>query len=305
MKNKFLLLFTSLLLSLNYSFSQWAPNGATWYTGIVESISSLNQGYIRTNSIGDTVLNSIDCKLLESVHVNSSGQITLLDTLIMYSDSGRVYHYRNGSFYLLYDFSLNAGDSWQTIAPYPSPFTGSGNPPDTIVEVVVDSVSTITISGISKKVMYVHSDSNDWYFWNPVIEDIGSAGGLFPYIYDWLDFEIPFLRCYNDSILQYDTEVNFPCDTLLNSIENFEKSNLEEIILYPLPVNERLNFLFNSSEKIDRFLLFDEVGRLMMKGDEQELKGGISMVNYSSGIYFIQLLTENRPRSLKFVIFHP
>ena len=187
------LLFTFLLLSQNYSFSQWSPNGATWYTGIIENISSQNQGFIRTISIGDTVLNSIDCKLLESVHVNSSGQITLVDTLIMYSDSGRVFHYRNGSLYILYDFSLNAGDSWQTIAPYPSLFTLSGNSPDTIVEVVVDSISTITISGIAKKVMYVHSDSNDWYFLNPIIEDIGGAGGLFPYIYDWLDFEIPLI----------------------------------------------------------------------------------------------------------------
>lgn len=303
MKNKFLFLFTFLLLSKNYSFSQWAPNGATWYTGIVENISSPNQGYVRTNSIGDTVLNSIDCKLLESVLINSSGQVTLVDTLIMYSDSGRVYHYRNGSFYLLYDFSLNAGDSWQTIAPYPSPFSLLGNPPDTIVEVVVDSISTITISGIAKKVMYVHSDSNDWYFLNPIIEDIGSFGGLFPYIYDWLDFDIPLLRCYSDSLLQYETGIISLCDTILNSVDEFGGGNFSDIVLYPVPVNERLNFQFNSSVKIESFLLYDEVGRIMMKGEGQELIGGISMVNYSSGIYFIQLLTSNSSRSFRILVY--
>lgn len=305
MKTKSLFLFIAILLSQNYSFSQWAPNGATWYTGIVESISSLNQGFIRTNSIGDTVLNTVNCKLLESVHVNSSGQVTLVDTLIMYSDNGRVYHYRNGSFYLLYDFSINAGDSWQTIAPYPSPFTGSGNPPDTIVEVVVDSVSTITISGITKKVMYVHSDSNDWYFLNPIIEDIGSAGGFFPYIYDWLDFEIPLLRCYSDSLLHYETGIISQCDTILNSVDEFGGDNFAEVVLYPIPVNELLNFQFNSSVKIESFLLYDKVGRLIMKGAGQELKEGISMLNYSSGIYFIHLLSSYSSKSFKIIIFNP
>ena len=92
MKIKILFLFTIILFLQNYSFSQWAPSGATWYTGILESISSPNQGYIRTNSVGDTVLNTVNCKLLESIHVNSSGQVSLVDTLIMYSDSGRVFH---------------------------------------------------------------------------------------------------------------------------------------------------------------------------------------------------------------------
>ncbi|MBP6427068.1 MAG: T9SS type A sorting domain-containing protein, partial [Bacteroidia bacterium] len=51
------------------------------------------------------------------------------------------------------------------------------------------------------------------------------------------------------------------------------------------------------------FLLYDEVGRIMMKGEGQELIGGISMVNYSSGIYFIQLLTSNSSRSFRILVY--
>ena len=151
--------------------------------------------------------------------------------------------------------------------------------------------------------MYVHSDSNDWYFLNPIIEDIGSFGGLFPYIYDWLDFNIPLLRCYSDSLFHYETGIISQCDTILNSVDEFGGDNFAEVVLYPIPVNERLNFQFNRSVKIVSFLLYDEVGRIMMKGEGQELIGGISMVNYSSGIYFIQLLTSNSSRSFRILVY--
>ena len=153
--------------------------------------------------------------------------------------------------------------------------------------------------------MYVHSDSNDWYFLNPIIEDIGSFGGLFPYIYDWLDFDIPLLRCYSDSLLQYETGIISLCDTILNSVDEFGGGNFSDIVLYPVPVNERLNFQFNSSVKIESFLLYDEVGRLILAGKIGELSSGISTMNYSSGFYYIKLISKNEIRSLKFLISHP
>jgi hypothetical protein len=140
---------------------------------------------------------------------------------------------------------------------------------------------------------------------NPIIEDIGSAGGLFPYIYDWMDFEIPFLRCYSDSISQYNTDPNLPCDTLLNSMDDFAANNFVDIILYPVPVNDRLNFHFNSTEKIDCFLLYDEVGRIISTGDEEILRSGISISNFSSGFYFMRFIKANCSRSIRFVISHP
>jgi len=262
-----------------------------------------NQGYIRTTSFGDTILNTTNCKMLESVKINSSGQVSSIDTIFMYSDSGKVYHYRSGSFYLLYDFTLNPGDSWQTIAPYPSPFTISGNPPDTIVQIVVDSVSTITISGISKKVMYVHSNFNDWLFLNPIIEDIGSAGGLFPFIYDWMDFEIPLLRCYSDSILIYDAEPNYPCDTLVNKV-NEATDFSTPIFITPNPADQNINLHIPDDGKIERFVIYNEFGKMVYQHNLENSTKEIFTGSFPDGIYFARAFKKNEVTSIKIVISH-
>jgi len=85
------------------------------------------------------------------------------------------------------------GDTWQISVPYPSPYIlVSLTSPDTIVTIIVDSVSSKIINGSSRKLQYVHSKNNDWYYFNPIIEGIGSTGGLFPYLYDWQDYDLPF-----------------------------------------------------------------------------------------------------------------
>ena len=51
------ILLISLLLFSSTAFAQtWGTHGTTWYTGILESFFSANQGYIQTIIIGDTTL---------------------------------------------------------------------------------------------------------------------------------------------------------------------------------------------------------------------------------------------------------
>ena len=301
--NVFYFLLVFILISITSS-AQWAPIGSSWHTGIIESFSSSNQGYIATNSIGDSVINFKNCKLMQSTHVNSSGQVTIVDTAFMYTDSGRVYDYKYGSFYLLYDFSLNQGGVWQTIAPYPSPFTLSGNPPDTIVNILVDSVSYRTISGISKKIMYVHSISNDWYFLNPIIEDIGSSGGLYPFIYDWSDFEIPLLRCYNDSNIQYQVDPNFSCDSILNEVNDSKTEVLNEIRVFPNPASDFIFFNLHRKDEVKYFLIYNELGVLTHIGNSEEIVNGIFVGDYSSGMYCIVFFFNAKTKATNFIISH-
>ena len=60
---------------------------------------------------------------------------------------------------------------------------------------------------------------------------------------------------------------------------------------------------FFVAEELGGYFGIEQVGRIMMKGEGQELIGGISMVNYSSGIYFIQLLTSNSSRSFRILVY--
>lgn len=302
MKKILISILIIFFFNTDISFSQWAPHGATWHTGIIESISSVNQGYVKTISIGDSLIGAQNCQMLESTHVNHLGQITDVDTAYMYSDSGKVYNYHYGSFYILFDFSLSPGQSWQTIAPYPSPFTMSGNPPDTMVQIIVDSVSSEIISGITKKLLYVHSVANDWYFLNPIIEDIGSMGGLYPFIYDWMDVEIPLFRCYNDSTIQYQVDAGIPCEMLLNNV--LENENVWNIRIFPNPSDNYLNIDFIKKEKNSFFVIINELGLTVYRGSSTETSQVLNTESFPSGIYSIVIFSNAKISSTNFIITH-
>lgn len=193
---------------------------------------------------------------------------------------GRIFHHRNGSFYLLYDFSLNAGDSWQTIAPYPSPFTLSGNSPDTILEVVVDSISSITISGIAKKVMYVHSDSNS-------INDIFIDRSNNKWIATFLGVYV-----YNDS-------------GIVLSNKNELSKNDSEIQIFPNPFNESISLI--TQYEIVLYSIYSSNGeRIKIQEIKQTgIPTHIIVINLGdlvSGLYFIELRSVNDYSLLKKII---
>lgn len=299
---KYLVTILVLFFTLQITQAQWAPNGATWHTGIIESFSSSNQGYIKTILVGDSLVGSHVCKMLESTRINYLGQTTSVDTAYMYYDSGRVYNYRYGSFYTLFDFSLSPGQSWYTIAPYPSPFTLSGNPPDTIVQIYVDSVSSQVISGITKKLLYVHSVSNDWYFLNPIIEDIGSMGGLHPFIYDWMDVEIPLLRCYNDSAIQFQVDASISCELLINDIS---ENGIEPIArIFPNPTDHYLKIEFSTLKKDLRFIIINQNGQTVYKGNGSNNGESVDVGNLPSGMYSIVIFSDEKTSSANFIITH-
>ena len=154
------------------SFSQnWLPNGAIWHTGIIESFFSTNQGYIFSSIVGDSTLLSKGTRIILSNHYDSRGILIKSDTNYMYEDTGKIFNFTSGQFYKLYDYNLMPGDTWQISVPYPSPYIViSMTSPDTVVTIKVDSISSTLIDGQLRKLQYVHSINNDWYFLNPAAE---------------------------------------------------------------------------------------------------------------------------------------
>ncbi len=297
------ILLISLLLFSSTAFAQtWGTYGTTWSTGILESFFSANQGYIQTIIIGDTTLLTQQCKILQSNHYNSSGQLVLVDTAFLYKSNNKIFCYLTNTFYTLYDFNASVGDTWQTIAPYPSPFSSSGNPPDSMVTIVVDSTSNTSINGQIKKVLYVHSAYNDWFFLNPIIEDIGSAGGLYPYIYGWMDNDIPYLRCYTDSSIFYQRNINFPCDTLINDIPENE---IIGMIVYPNPAHDQLKISFLNKHFQFQITILDSQGRECLRRKVQSGKQDIELdvQSLAAGFYSCILFNEHFKRIVKIIKF--
>jgi hypothetical protein len=299
----FIFLFTLTSFSSNRLHAQtWAPDGAIWHTGIIESFFSVAQGYTTTTVISDTIIASHSCKLLESIYYDSNGSVRSTDSAYMYSDSGAVYHYRQSQFYTIYDFNADSGDVWTISVPYPSMFA-SGNPPDTLVTIFVDSVSVININGIDRKVQYVHSLTNDWRFENPIIEGIGSAGGIFPFIFDWLDQFIPYLRCYSDKLLTYQTNsFGLACNDVISEVSENEISN--SIKLYPNPATDQLILegMNSGIPDLTNIRIINSFGK-EIKFQRIEKSKQLILVDVNSlpvGLYFILGTQFTR----KFIVYH-
>ncbi len=292
-KVKIFLFILALVTYCQCSLAQWAPLGAMWFTGIRESISSPAQGYLITTSNSDTVIMGESCKVLINEMHHSFSPAFIVDTFYMFEDSGIVYEFVNGQFSTLYNFNAVQGDTWNISVPYPSPFA-SGNPPDTIVTIYVDSTSSTIISGQSKKILYVHSLNNDWLFRNPIIESIGGSGGVHPFIYGWMDIDIPYLRCYSDSLISYQNPQAFPCDSLVSSVsDDFNGAN--NFLIYPNPALSFLEIIKVkpiSDMKICMNNILGQSQRINIIS-ENEYSLRLDVCELSSGVYYIILQLGN------------
>ena len=281
----------------------WLPLGATWYTGIVESFFSINQGYIVSSVLGDSIILTKNARVIKSVRHRSYNPIAIIDTMYIYDDGGKIYHFTNGQFYKLYDYNLMPGDTWQVSVAFPSPFA---SPPtttaDTIVTIIVDSVGTLNINGQIRKTQYVRSKNNDWYFLNPIIEGIGSSGGFFPFLYDWQDSDIPFLRCYTDSLFFYQANINFPCDTFINGISVNEFSELE---VFPNPATDLLKITFLNYQPQSLIIILDSHGRECLRRKTYSGESVISLDVHQlvPGFYYCLIINKSFNRTIKIIKF--
>ena len=106
------ILFLALLyLPIFVQSQNWFPNGATWYYNYQEQFAFPANGYTKYTVIKDTIIISRPAKLIKRETIRYNGNIILDDSLFVREDSSKVYYYKNNSFKLMYDFTLNVGDT--------------------------------------------------------------------------------------------------------------------------------------------------------------------------------------------------
>jgi hypothetical protein len=295
MRSLFFIFFFQTVFQLSVYSQQWAPTGCVWHYGMIESYFAGDQGYLRVESIGDTVIHGQQCKILHKTRYDAYWH-TLTDegNDYMYSSNDVVYHFMNDTFYTVYDFNAMPGDTWTVAVPSPSPWFST----DTLVKIIVDSVSTITIQNQILKSLYVHSDSNEWRFLNPIIERIGSMGGMFPFIYGFMDMDIPFFRCYADTSIFYNRNPSQPCDTVIDDLPEFPEAS--DFSIYPNPSSGNWHIKVPvSSMYLHRTFIrvYNAYGQLILSREIKfENNNGVPIDahDFKPGIYEVQLATENQ-----------
>jgi hypothetical protein len=258
-KYLFLILF---IVQYSFAFTQeWAPSGATWYYTYKPDLS---YGYVKIQSIGDTIIQEKPCKSLRQIAYGwtSPGYLDTIDIGVIhtYEEGDKVYYLVEDQFYVLYDFNAKKGDSW--IVKH----TGQPCILDTTGIIIVDSTSFEIINDDTLTCLYISPKEGSCvgYYPTKIIEKIGCINTyMFPeFIGCVIDaiFGGP-LRCYYDNDLTYNTNIVNSCDYILSK----GKQTISPLIeVYPNPFVS--NFIIkNNSSLLYKLSIYNLSGVLILE----------------------------------------
>lgn len=245
-----------MIYSVSLDAQIWSPAGATWHYDYPTG------GYYKITYLTDTLINSIICNKLEKKLVFNDPWEGDTDTAISYeftySDTDKIYLYRFNSFQVLYDFSVNVGDT--LLVPGNSQYTGC----DSTGLVKVDTTGTMVLNSETLRYYSVHNLSSSNWGWNcRIVEKIGpvynfsgpSVSYMLPFKFDFCGMipdepkEGGSFRCYSDDNFPvYSVSAN-PCDFVIGINE---KSDINLLSVFPNPntgtfqVDFSANLIYNN-----------------------------------------------------------
>lgn len=204
---------------------------------------------------------------------------------------GKWYFYGSSDFlpeqeYLLYDFTLNAGD--------PLPFTF--NNPD--VGLTVASIDTVLINNVEKRRFNIADQMGPGATY--IIEGIGSDVGLIEPIQQFE--QIWHLVCYAEDGVPYWPESGIECDLSVNS-PSVSITKDYEISVYPNPFTNIALLRFSEIQQAGLLQITDMQGNLLLQYEltrgqkELQIQPGLK-----TGIYLLRISTEDKVLSRKIVV---
>lgn len=191
--------------------------------------------------------------------------------------------------YLLYDFSLEAGMSFEY-----KYWDFGGLESETFY---VSSVDFVEVNGSTKKRIQIKVASSAEWILDTWIEDIGSLSGiLYPCYRRFMSGGVKELLChYQNDELIYKNPVYSECyyDNL-DDIVSVQTTVINDCSIYPNPVDNVLT-ICPSNNMITRIEFFDTLGK---KVYSQAYKGNIDMSSFSKGLYLLKMCDTNEQVSV-------
>ncbi len=309
--NKIILIaIVDFLFILNGYCQNWYPDGATWYFNKQQLLTFPAHGYTKMIVTGDTVIESrITKKIASTAHNFHTGEQEFIKQYFMVEEDSKIFHWTGSEFRLMYDFTLNPGDTLDLeVVNFDC---------DSVSPITVDSTVIKKINGNSIEVQYV-SYTEFWPYGNPnryKISDMifKKIGRIEEFIYepicrmDSAPIENLLLRCYEDSEISFKSEwwlkffSNTPCDTLIDGSVGIQQNEMaEEIKIYPNPFRELLNLSVPTS-KINSVVLLNSFGRKIGEFRPENIFFQLDTRSLQEGVYFIQITTGNFSETMKIV----
>ena len=135
--------------------------------------------------------------------------------------------------------------------------------------------------------------TNDLIFNGLIIEKIGNTSLLFGLpcvVVEMPPWHGP-LRCYSDNEISYQLNNSITCDTIITFIKK-EGTGSKKIIIYPNPVNEKINICMNFSNKKVTINIFNIFGQRIINEVLYEPRE-IDVKFLTPGIYYLVVINKN------------
>jgi hypothetical protein len=202
---------------------------------------------------------------------------------------------------MLYDFSAQAGDVWNIISNKPPGPNGSIDS----VLLQVDSTAFIQINSVTRKILYtsyVTPSSHFFDFDGPIVEGIGSLDYFFPQ-YGACDPLVSGLRCYDDSIVgHFQPNAAIACDSVI-SVGIHAIDDEIKFSVYPNPFSNEFKVEGLKLKVGDAIKIVDVYGKeiYLQTFTSQTLNFKIQTLNFSQGVYFLEISSENKKATKKLI----
>lgn len=256
----------------------FAETGAIWHYSMATDNSEV-LAYKTISHVSDTLIEDKLCsKMLEQDYEQSLGSQVFH---YMYQRNDSVYFYKDGNFYLIYDFGAEAGDTI-TLGYYT---TYSGAP----LKMIINSTETIMVDGMPTRVQHITcGDGIIIEFGDKVIEGIGSTSFMFPTLDMSKDGP---LRCYADdnTATFYNPYYNGTlwngedCTQIIVSINELPTTRH---ILFPNPAGE--SFRIDGLTVSTTYKVYSTSGNLIEEGPIAPA-ASVDINDFKPGVYFIQV----------------
>lgn len=258
------------------------------------AIETSTYGYcgdtIIDNSNWQKMCSTLEPNFLQANNLNLEGYVTQDESIVWYKE------HADSIPYLLYDWSLEVGDSFY----YELPFTSESE--SLFTYLFVEEIDSILVGTVYKKKytfetvhsMAFQSLSEIW------IEDVGSIHGpLFSFAPYYIQTEAPtpthFTSCFSNSISTLWSSEDFDdcyIDPQYNSINELNE-NLSKV--YPNPFTNQITIETPSLENIYSINIKDTNGRLLNINVNHNInKSTIDTRNLKAGIYILEIQLEQK-----------
>lgn len=305
----FLLAFYTSIFTLQ-SQPYWFPDNAEWYY-TVHCLGDPQCGFLRYNTVGDTVLAGKAATVVNSQYENDESQFSETGTHYFRAENDTVFYFSdsNNAWGMLYDFNAQPGDVWdltETLSGIIFPVWGE------VAEarIEVDSVTIEMLGGMMRRVIYTsplydfeeQEPESDWHFRGPIVDGIGpvgfSAGLLGQPVGESPGGYLPYFSCYRENgALIYGTG-ELPCGI----VSGVDEETAFDFTVFPNPTASHIRFQLPPEFAFHADIrVYNSVGQSVFQIENFNTLNPLPM-NYPPGLYVVEARNGNRVARSKVVV---